>query len=74
MCAEISDEIIAHSARNLKQSFNKNRTLLAGEEGIEPSLSVLETDVLPLNYSPINKILFESPKRKRVDSFSTFLL
>ena len=40
----------------------KNRTLLAGEEGIEPSLSVLETDVLPLNYSPINKILFEAPK------------
>ena len=29
---------------------------MAGEEGIEPSLSVLETDVLPLNYSPIKKI------------------
>ena len=26
--------------------------LVAGEEGIEPSFSVLETDVLPLNYSP----------------------
>lgn len=25
---------------------------LAGVEGIEPSLSVLETDVLPLNYTP----------------------
>lgn len=29
---------------------------LAGEEGIEPSLSVLETDVLPLNYSPIKGV------------------
>ena len=26
---------------------------LAGVEGIEPSYSVLETDVLPLNYTPI---------------------
>ncbi len=26
---------------------------MAGEEGIEPSLTVLETAVLPLNHSPI---------------------
>jgi hypothetical protein len=26
---------------------------MAGPEGIEPSFSVLETDVLPLNYGPI---------------------
>lgn len=26
---------------------------MAGEEGVEPSLMVLETTVLPLNYSPI---------------------
>lgn len=28
-------------------------SLVAGEEGIEPSLTVLETAVLPLNHSPI---------------------
>jgi replication-associated recombination protein RarA len=27
--------------------------LIAGQEGIEPSLTVLETVVLPLNYCPI---------------------
>ena len=26
---------------------------MAGVEGIEPSQSVLETDVLPLNYTPL---------------------
>ena len=26
--------------------------IFAGVEGIEPTLSVLETDVLPLNYTP----------------------
>lgn len=29
-----------------------NVSLLAGAEGIEPSLTVLETAVLPLNYAP----------------------
>ena len=28
--------------------------LLAGAEGIEPSSAVLETDILPLNYAPID--------------------
>lgn len=28
-------------------------SILAGKLGIEPRLSVLETEVLPLNYSPI---------------------
>ena len=28
---------------------------MAGVEGIEPSSAVLETDVLPLNYTPISK-------------------
>lgn len=32
------------------------RPPLAGEEGIEPSPSVLETDVLPLNYSPFKGV------------------
>ena len=31
--------------------------LLAGEEGIEPSLTVLETAVLPLNHSPRGLLL-----------------
>ena len=30
---------------------------MAGPEGIEPSLSVLETDVLPLNYGPVFGVL-----------------
>lgn len=30
-----------------------DKTNLAGAEGIEPSTSVLETDVIPLNYAPI---------------------
>ena len=28
--------------------------ILAGAEGIEPSSAVLETDILPLNYAPLN--------------------
>lgn len=31
-----------------------NVSLLAGAEGIEPSLTVLETAVLPLNYAPMS--------------------
>lgn len=27
--------------------------MMAGAEGIEPSLAALEADVLPLNYAPI---------------------
>lgn len=30
---------------------------MAGEEGIEPSSLVLETSILPLNYSPIYLVL-----------------
>lgn len=33
---------------------------LAGEEGIEPSLTVLETAVLPLNHSPRGLLLLIS--------------
>ena len=32
---------------------------MAGAEGIEPSSAVLETDILPLNYAPLN-ILYPS--------------
>ena len=28
---------------------------LAGAEGIEPSSAVLETDILPLNYAPVDR-------------------
>jgi hypothetical protein len=31
---------------------------MAGVEGIEPSSTVLETAVLPLNYTPINQLLY----------------
>jgi|BioPla2DNA2_1021312.scaffolds.fasta_scaffold596547_1 hypothetical protein len=30
--------------------------ILAGVEGIEPSLAVLETAVLPLNYTPVHSV------------------
>ena len=33
-------------------------TLLAGVAGIEPTLTVLETAVLPLNYTPRMKVFF----------------
>ncbi len=32
---------------------------MAGAVGIEPTLEVLETSVLPLNYAPIKKIMVE---------------
>lgn len=32
--------------------------LMAGEVGVEPTLAVLETDVLPLYYSPICANIF----------------
>ena len=42
--------------------------MLAGAEGIEPSSAVLETDILPLNYAPIFKMVegdgFEPPNPK----------
>ena len=41
---------------------------MAGAVGIEPTLTVLETVVLPLNYAPINKMVegdgFEPPNPK----------
>ena len=41
-------------------SHNSN---MAGVEGIEPSYSVLETDVLPLNYTPKIPVI-KKPKKK----------
>ena len=42
--------------------------LLAGAVGIEPTLTVLETVVLPLNYAPIKRMVegdgFEPPNPK----------
>ncbi len=35
---------------------------MAGVEGIEPSSAVLETDILPLNYTPTIPIVFSSIK------------
>gem|GEM_PF-4552855 len=32
------------------------KTSLAGEEGIEPSTTVLETDVIPLHHSPVHRL------------------
>lgn len=37
-----------------KEKALKSRTFIAGEEGIEPPLTVLETAALPLYYSPMN--------------------
>ena len=31
---------------------------MAGAEGIEPPMAVLETDVIPFNYAPILTILY----------------
>jgi hypothetical protein len=36
----------------LSEDSNDHESVLAGPVGIEPTLSVLETDVLPLNYGP----------------------
>lgn len=35
-------------------SYQNRRYQVAGEEGIEPSTTVLETVVMPFNYSPKN--------------------
>ena len=44
---------------------------LAGAAGIEPTLTVLETAVLPLNYAPKIKLVeadgFEPPNREGTD-------
>ena len=41
--------------------------LSAGEEGIEPPLTVLETAALPLYYSPMDQIYHESISFHSVD-------
>ena len=44
--------------------------ILAGTVGIEPTLEVLETSVLPLNYAPIRMVEgdgFEPPNPKGAD-------
>jgi hypothetical protein len=43
---------------------------MAGAAGIEPTLTVLETAVLPLNYAPIKLVEadgFEPPNSERTD-------
>lgn len=41
------------NAENKKEPDSTIRFLRAGEEGIEPPLTVLETAALPLYYSPM---------------------
>ena len=38
-----------------KRSLSRKIDFLAGAEGVEPSLMVLETTVKPFNYAPIYK-------------------
>jgi hypothetical protein len=48
----------------------RNDAYIAGEEGIEPSRLVLETSILPLNYSP--KIIISSYYKKGAESIAPF--
>ena len=38
--------------------LGNNLSFSSGKEGIEPTILVLETNILPLNYSPIVLLLF----------------
>ena len=40
---------------------------MAGVAGIEPTLTVLETVVLPLNYTPIQRMLFKEMEGGRFE-------
>lgn len=40
-----------------KEVIYSSCKLLAGKIGIEPMMSVLKTEVLPLNYSPLKLII-----------------
>ncbi len=49
----------------LSEHSNDDESVLAGPVGIEPTLSVLETDVLPLNYGPELRKRAKSLKHNR---------
>ncbi len=53
------------SAKKTKRYHKDIFLFWAGAEGIEPSLAVLETDVIPFHYAPIE----QTPPRRGFDHF-----